>query len=421
MGGSCPNSAIGWWRASARGDLALRLPRLDHDAVETGRSPDCSVSMSPAAVVDQLRDLALRSGADALGVTDARPVPEAKDAIQDRKDRNLHAGMVFTFGNPKRSSDPGLILDGARSVVVLLRRYVGRREVHDPDRAPLVGRYVQEDEYGALRGALNAVAHRLTELGWRSEVVMDDNRLADRSVAARAGLGWFGRNTMLLNAQLGSWTVIGSVVTDALLPVTGNGPADDGCGACRRCQVACPTGALEEAGVLDARRCLAWLVQAAGQFPPEFRVALGARLYGCDDCQEVCPVNDPVEAVPVQVSAPPRHRPHDVVEVLGHSDEELMATFGHWYVPRRRAEYLRRNALIVLANIGDPADPGTVEAVRTALGSSSVVVRSHAIWTARRLGLGHLVDLAVDGPGFADDQGVVAGELALSTPRRADL
>ncbi len=372
-------------------------------------------------LVDELRLIARAGGADALGVTHADPIHPAQAALEDRAGQGLHGGMVFTFGNPERSTDPGRIFPGVRSVVVVLRRYDGRRLPEPTKRDTIVGRYVEHDEYGALRTALEAVAGHLAELGWRAEVVMDDNRLVDRSVAARAGLGWFGRNSMLLHPQLGSWTVIGSVVTDAVLPATGSGPTADGCGECRRCQVACPTGALEEGGVLDARRCLAWLVQATGQFPPAFRVALGARLYGCDDCQEVCPVNDPMEGIPVRVAAAPRRRPGSAVELLALTDEELMEGFGHWYIPRRRAEYLRRNALIVLGNVGDPSDPSTVDAVRDALASTSVVVRSHAVWTARRLGLDHLLRRAMVGPGFADDQGVIASELALVTPQRADL
>ena len=147
------------------------------------------------------------------------------------------------------------------------------------------------DHYRPLRIALQAVSDHLVAAGWRARVLVDDNALVDRPAAVRAGIGWYGKNSNVLLPGWGSWFVLGSVVTDAPLAEPGSTSAvPDGCGACDRCLTACPTGALG-AGELDARRCLAWLVQAPGVFPREHRVALGDRLYGCDDCQTVCPVN----------------------------------------------------------------------------------------------------------------------------------
>ncbi|MDG2113838.1 MAG: tRNA epoxyqueuosine(34) reductase QueG, partial [Actinomycetota bacterium] len=299
-------------------------------------------------LLDELRAAGLTAGADAVSVASAAPLPEARAAIEDRKGRGLHGGMHFTYGRPERSCDPGRILPGAASIVVALRRYDGG-EIEHGARDAAVGRYVARDEYGQLAVALEAMADVLRRSGAATAVVMDDNRLVDRAIAQRAGLGWLGRNTMLLHPDLGSWTVIGSVVTDAVLDADRE-PVDDGCGDCHRCQSACPTGALDESGVLDATRCLGWLLQAAGRFPVEYRTALGRRLYGCDDCQEVCPVNDDLQGVPVEVEAAPRSGPVDVVALLEADDDELMRRHSHWFIPRRRPEYLRRNALIVLAN-----------------------------------------------------------------------
>ena len=149
------------------------------------------------------------------------------------------------------------------------------------------------DHYRPLRAALGRVAEHLQSAGWRARVVADDNALVDRAAAVRAGLGWYGKNTNVLLPGAGSWFVLGSVLTDAPLTAGTSSPrpVPDGCGSCQQCLTACPTGALVGAGQLDGRRCLAWLLQAPGVFPPEFRVALGDRMYGCDDCQTVCPIN----------------------------------------------------------------------------------------------------------------------------------
>ncbi len=360
-----------------------------------------------------------------MAVTSAAPLSEARAAIEERKRAGLHAGMHFTYGDPVRSTTPADIVPGARSVVVALRRYgddVGR-SVSRPGADAVVARYVHRDEYGALAVALEAMAEILRVDGAEAVVVMDDNRLVDRAVAARAGLGWLGRNTMLLHPELGSWTVIGSVVTDADLAGTAE-PVPDGCGSCRRCQVECPTGALDEAGVLDANRCLGWLLQAKGRFPVRYRVALGSRIYGCDDCQEACPVNDVSrggdggDGAPVALRWGTRARAGvaegrtpgatvDVVEMLSLSDDELLDRYGYWYIPRRRVEYLRRNALVVLGNIGDPASSRVRAVLREALASASPLVAGHAVWAAGRLGLTELLDEAKAGPGLLADPGGV--------------
>ncbi len=362
--------------------------------------------------VEELRRAGLAAGLHDLGVTTADPLVEARRAIEERKAAGLHGGMWFTYGRPERSTDPGRILSGARSILVGVRRYHREGDPRPEANQGRVARYVYRREYEHLSRALEEVAVVLRDRGWRAEVVLDDNRLVDRAAAYRAGLGWLAKNTNLISERLGSWLVLGSVVTDCPLEAAA-GVRPDGCGPCNRCRTACPTDALSTAGVLDARRCLAWLVQAPGTFPLRYREALGDRLYGCDICQEVCPVNLRT-AAPGSDDAPtgasPSHggwsdtggtegsetgiSPHpDVVALLEMDDDTLLSQFGHWYIPRRRPEYLRRNALIVLGNIGDPADPATEAVLAGCLGHESAVVRAHAVWAVRRLGLDHLFPL----------------------------
>ena len=380
-------------------------------------------------LVEELRAVAVSEGADAVGVTSAAPLEQARVIIEERKAAGLHGGMHFTYGRPERSTDPRRILPDAQSIVVALRRYQtddsGSPASHDghvlTQEAPVpsIARYVHADEYGRLEVALEAMARELERRGHSAVVVMDDNRLVDRAVAFEAGLGWFGRNTMLLHPELGSWTVIGSVVTSAPLLATER-RVDDGCGGCHRCQVECPTGAIDESGVLDANRCLAWLLQDTGRFPMHLRAALGARLYGCDDCQEVCPVNDRGlvgGSVAVEITAVPRPLVPDVVSLLELSDDELMERHGHWYIPRRRAEYLRRNVLMVFANVVDSdtaQTPRATQVLRESLSSPSAIVRSSALWAADRTGRHDLFEQAAAHAELTanDPEGHVAQELA---------
>ncbi|MEO7837132.1 MAG: tRNA epoxyqueuosine(34) reductase QueG [Acidimicrobiales bacterium] len=341
----------------------------------------------------ELRSLGRRAGLDAVGVAPAEPFLRTRQLLEERKQAGLHGGMHFTYGDPERSTDPGRAVAGARALVVGALSY--RRS--EPESLPTsavgrVARYSWEDSYAPLREGLTAMADRLVAGGWQAVVLADDNALVDREAAYRAGLGWYGKNTNLLLPGRGSWFVLGSVVTDAPLVPTG-APVEDGCGACQRCLPACPTGALVTPGVLDARRCLAWLLEAPGTFPLEYREALGGRVYGCDDCQEVCPPNrrHDLEDPP----PPPRAGTEawvDLVAMLDSGDENLLERFGRWYIPRRQPRYLRRNALVALGNVADGNDAEVVRVLARFLADPDPMLREHAEWAAERLGRPDLIE-----------------------------
>jgi epoxyqueuosine reductase len=281
---------------------------------------------------------------------------------------------------------------------------------HDDDVGPIgkVAAYAWVEHLAPLRAALKVVAARLKADGWRARVLIDDNGLVDREAAHRAGIGWFGKNANLLVPGHGSWFVLGAVLTSAPLPVTGQ-RVPDGCGPCRRCLDGCPTGAIVEPGVVDARRCLSWLLQVTGDFPREHREALGDRLYGCDDCQEVCPPNrrgddaDPPPAEPGAVAEVP------LLDLLAATDEQVLERHGRWYIPGREADHVRRNALVVLGNTARSDDPAVAAALERHLSHPNPVLRSHAAWACRRLGR---PDLLVRHT--ADE--AVAAELAAPAP-----
>ena len=339
-------------------------------------------------LADDLCRVGRDNGLDVVGIAHARPFDRARRVLEDRKAAGLHGGMQFTYRNPARATDPSRAVPGARALVVGARSYRRASTGPRPAGAGAVARYSWRDHYAPLRAALGAVADELRHAGWQARVLVDDNALVDREAAYRAGIGWFGKNTNLLVPGLGSWFVLGSVVTDAPLPSDEAEAVDDGCGSCTRCLPACPTGALVAPGVLDARRCLAWLLESPGNFPVEHREALGGRVYGCDDCQEVCPPN---KALDRRTAPPPAEDDAEpwvsLVELLDLDDAALLARVARWYVPRRDPRYVRRNALVALGNVGDAADPDVRRVVGTALDGDDAMLREHAAWAAGRLGL----------------------------------
>jgi epoxyqueuosine reductase len=367
-----------------------------------------------ASLTAALVELGRRSGLAAVGMTGVEVFEDTRRVLVERRERGLAAGMQFTYRNPERSTDPARILPGARALVVGAWDYRG--EDPGPRRAPpgprpgaspasgppgpqgRVARYARHDHYARLRDALGAVARYLQALGWRATVVCDDNALVDRAAAHRAGIGWYGKNSLFFVDGLGSWFILGSVVTDAPLRSSAAGdplPHGSGCGTCTRCRAACPTGALSEPGVVDARRCLAWLVQAPGSFPEEYRSALGDRLYGCDECQQVCPVNRLADRThPPSPTTPDGTAPVDLLRLLAASDDDLMAAYGRWYIAHRDPRYLRRNALVVLGNVGDGRDPSTEATLQHWLEADDPMLAEHARWAARILGRSDLVEQA---------------------------
>ncbi|CAN5529195.1 tRNA epoxyqueuosine(34) reductase QueG [soil metagenome] len=350
------------------------------------RPADSPLPTTDSAYLAELAGLTEPFGVSHTGVAPATVLSRARIAIDDRLQRGLTDGMQFTFRNPARSTDPQRAVPGAQSVFVAARPYL-LSDVERPHGVQArVARYAWVDHYEPLRAALRQVTRRLRTDGYRAVAFVDDNSLVDREVANLAGIGWFGKNANLLIPGAGSWFVLGSVVTTASLPMQQQVVAD-GCGGCRRCLDVCPTGAILEPGVIDATRCLAWVLQKPGSIPPDLREQVGDRIYGCDDCQEVCPPTirfGPTHRAPTQVAAKAWL---SVLELLTCTDTELLAKWSPWYLADRDPRWIRRNALVVLGNIGDAADADVQAVVRDYLVHDDPVVREHAEWAARQLGL----------------------------------
>lgn len=325
----------------------------------------------------ELARLADELGIDVVGAAAAQPYAETERAIRDRRERGLFADMRFTMAQPEVSCHPETLLPGARTVVSAALCY------YAPGPEPGTGegrlpRYTWADHYAALRERLSGLGERL---GGRFRVLVDANQHVDREGAARAGVGFYGKNTMLITRTHGSWVVLGTLVTDVEIEPTS--PLDLDCGSCTLCIEACPTGALDEPGVVDATKCLSYWTQAPAAIPEPYREELGSQVYGCDICQEVCPWNRGIEKRRAGEEVPPGTEPVvSLVDWLQAPAEELRARFDRLYVPRNDVRYLRRNALVAA---GNSADTSLVKAVRPHAEGDDPLLREHAEWALARL------------------------------------
>lgn len=344
---------------------------------------------SAETIADELRTVGLNAGLAAVGFTTAEPLDRAYKALTERKAEGLHGGMQFTYRNPERSTTPRRIMAEANTLIVGALGYPAPEPVPHIAMPTRRGRphveiaaYAWRDHYAALRDALGAMGDVLTANGYKARVVADDNALVDRAAAVRAGIGWSGKNSNVLLPGHGSWFVLGAVVTDLHVPPSA--PVVNACGSCTRCQDHCPTDAIIADGVVDARRCLAWLLQATGDFPVEFRHALGTRIYGCDDCQVVCPPSRGHNVALVGDEV----RSLDLLELLEADEATLLSDVGRWYIPKRDVRYVRRNALVALGNSAIESElRGEVQRVLQSFVGSDDMLERHARWAAEQLGI----------------------------------
>ena len=308
---------------------------------------------------DELRVLAEDLGLDVVGAAPAEPYEDTERHIADRRARGLFGGMRFTMAQPEVSCHPETLLDGARTVVSAALCYYTAAPEPGAGEGRLA-RYTWRDNYALLRERLDALGRRL---GGRYRVLVDANQHVDRAGAERSGVGFIGKNTMLITKGYGSWVVLGTLVTDVVLEATP--PMERACGSCTLCIDACPTNALDEPGVLDSTRCLAYWTQTPGEMPDDVMDALEDRVYGCDICQDVCPWNRGVEKRRVTKEVGEGETPAvSLVEWLTRDGDELVHELERLYVPRNEARWLRRNALVALGNVGRLADAPLMEPLR---------------------------------------------------------
>ena len=318
------------------------------------------MELTAAAIKQKAREI----GFDLCGIAAADAYPELQ-FLHEWLERGYAGSMGWMARSADRRSDVRHVVPGARSVVVTATLYnVDRPYSADlpPDLAR-ISRYAWGDDYHAvLKDRLDALLEWMRDIepAFDARAYVDTGPVQERVYAQYAGLGWIGKNTCLISPELGSWLFLGEIITT--LPLTADTQGLEQCGSCTRCLDACPTGALLEAGVLDATRCLSYLtIEHRGPLPPEHQQALGAHVYGCDICQEVCPYNQPAPA-----SADPAWQPRPglaappLVELSRRSDDAWRTILRGSPMKRAKLEGLRRNVAAALENAGvaPPAHEG---------------------------------------------------------------
>jgi epoxyqueuosine reductase len=325
----------------------------------------------------ELERLAEELGLDVVGAARASAYDETERHIRERGKRGLFADMRFTMAQPEVSCHPESLLPGARTVVSAAHCYYAEEPPLLPGEGRLA-RYTWHDGYDVLRERLDELGR---QMGGEYRVLVDANQHVDREAASRSGVGFYGKNTMLITRRHGSWVVLGTLVTTAEVEPTP--PLDLDCGSCTLCIEACPTGALDEPGVVDSTKCLSYWSQAPAAIPEAYRVELGAQVYGCDICQDVCPWNRGIEKRRAGVEPPAGAEPHvSLVDWLQLDSEELVRKYDRLYVPKKDARFLRRNALVALGNVGEPEQRSHAEAF---LDADDTLLREQAEWTVARM------------------------------------
>ena len=295
----------------------------------------------------------------------------------------------FNEERVERASDPEKLLPGAKSIIAVAVSYLPQEEEYRPGNlAGRVARYAQWTDYhAAMKSGLRKLADRLTDIAGspvRSRVFVDDSSLLERAVVRRAGIGWFGKNSNILTTSHGSWVFLGALVTD--LDLEPDEPLLKNCGSCVTCIEECPTDAIVAPYVIDAPRCISYLtIENRGAIPRDLRSLVGDWVFGCDICQEVCPVNRGVTGKSMAGLKRTGFSWLELVPLLSMSQEEFSAGFKDSPIKRAKLAGMQRNACVALGNIGDER---AAPALGSALLKGSPMVRAHAAWALGRIGSG---------------------------------
>lgn len=339
---------------------------------------------------EQVKAHAAAVGFDLCGIAPAADFPELH-YLREWLARGFHGEMHYLARNADRRADVRAVLPTARAVIMLGtvyntdRPYSSERQRAD---AAAIARYAWGDDYHDVIGArmtqlISAISDVVGEFACKAYV--DTGPVQERVYAKYAGLGWIGKNTCLINQDLGSWLFLSAIITD--LPLLPDAAATDHCGRCTLCIDACPTGAIVAPYQLDARRCLSYLtIENKGSIPEPFRDALGVHAYGCDICQDVCPWNSKAA---ISLDTPWQPRPAldgvTLLDMWKMRDDELRAALKGSAMKRAGVRRLRRNLAVAIGNTGDH-DAAEVLSASTEETATDPLVQEHVSWATEKLG-----------------------------------
>ena len=341
----------------------------------------------------EVKSEARAAGFDLCGVTAVADYPEL-NFLAEWLARGYAGEMHFMHRTAERRADVRAVMPSAQSVISLGVVYNTDRpysnQIGDRARAALA-RYAWGDDYHiVIEQRLCALVEGLRAIAgedFDARAYVDTGPVQERVYAQHAGLGWIGKNTCLINEDLGSWIFLSEILCS--LPLEPDAPGFDQCGTCARCLEACPTGALVDPGVLDSTRCLSYLtIELKGSIPEEHREAVGEHAYGCDICQEVCPWNI---SPGIGKSVAPEWQPRDgldgprLLDLWNRSDDSLRALLKGSAMKRAGVKRLRRNLAVALGNSGDSAAvPALADCHEPT--ATDPLVAEHVAWAIEKLG-----------------------------------
>ncbi|MEO7932661.1 MAG: tRNA epoxyqueuosine(34) reductase QueG [Chthoniobacterales bacterium] len=328
-----------------------------------------------AELKNELTARARRVGFDLCRVTTAEAAPHAAD-FRRWLAEGKHATMDWLVRGADKRGDLELVLPGVRSIIVLATNYF---QGNESTRARgKIARYAWgKDYHDTIEPRLASLNDFLTSQGGRQRSYTDTGPVLERDFAARAGIGWHGKSTMILNRELGTWFFLSVILTT--LEFEPDVPATGHCGSCTRCMTACPTNAIIAPQQLDARRCVSYLtIENKGSIPLEFRRAIGDRVYGCDDCLTACPWNRfAATSNDITFQATEATGTVELRDYLTWNDDEFRARFRGSPIKRIKRRGFLRNVCVALGNIGTPDDLPTL---RNVSHDPEPLIAEHAQW-----------------------------------------
>lgn len=348
-----------------------------------------NVVVDSASIKGRAREL----GFDLCGIAPAERFPELA-FFREWIDRGYAGEMAYLPRSADRRADVREVLPGARSVIVTATLYNTVEPYAADEPAPgtaLVSRYAWGDDYhDVLKRRLEALLDWIrseSQEPFEARAYVDTGPVQERVYAQYAGLGWIGKNTCLINPNLGSWLFLSEII--CTLPLEVDGPGVDQCGACTKCLESCPSDALVAPGVLDATRCLSYLtIELKSEIPVPLRPALGSHVYGCDICQDVCPYNEmaPQSQAPEWQARPGLDLPA-LVDLWRMPDADLRGLIKGGPMTRAKLTGLRRNVAVAIGNTGDPAGCAVLgERSPDRPSADEAIVQHHVAWAKDMIG-----------------------------------